>query len=285
METNEWVKVWHDPDLNNLELHHARYIKHTFARHMHDYYVIGVIEVGTQAFWCQGTRYINPAGGVFIINPGEAHTGEGADEHGFTYRTLYPDGTLLQRAVAEIVGREQPLPFFSTPVIRDPQLARHILSLHRALASSLSPLERESRFLHTFAHLITHYAELRSPKQVAGKERHEVQKVQQYIDAYYMQRVTLTELAQLVNWSPYYLLRVFEKEIGIPPHAYLESVRIRQAQRLLSQGVPLAQVAYDLGFSHQSHLTNRFKRLLGVTPGQYLQQHKIVQDGKSVSPV
>jgi AraC-like DNA-binding protein len=82
--------------------------------------------------------------------------------------------------------------------------------------------------------------------------------------------VTLSELAHLVGLSPFYLLRVFEQEVSIPPHAYLESVRIRRAQRLLACGIPLAQVAYDLGFSTQSHFTHRFKRLLGVTPGQYV---------------
>jgi len=58
----------------------------------------------------------------------------------------------------------------------------------------------------------------------------------------------------------------------MPPHAYLESVRIRHAQALLTAGVPLVQVALDSGFSSQSHLTNRFKRVLGVTPGQYAQR-------------
>jgi AraC-like DNA-binding protein len=132
--------------------------------------------------------------------------------------------------------------------------------------------------MHVFAHFITHYAKIRPPEQAPGCERQAIQQVRHYLDEYYMRRVTLTELAQLVHLSPYYLLRVFEKEVGISPHAYLESVRIRQAQRLLTQDIPLAQIAYDLGFSHQSHFTNRFKQLLGMTPGQYLQLHKIVQD-------
>ena len=154
--SKEWVKVWHDPVLQGLELHHATYITHTFSRHMHDFY------------------------------------------------------------------------------------------------------------------LITHYAELRPLAQRLGQERQAVKQVRHYLDEHYVQGVTLSELAHLVGLSPFYLLRVFEQEVGIPPHAYLESVRIRRAQRLLACGIPIAQVAYDLGFSTQSHLTHRFKRLLGVTPGQYV---------------
>jgi AraC-like DNA-binding protein len=76
---------------------------------------------------------------------------------------------------------------------------------------------------------------------------------------------------------PYYVHRVFEREVDLPPHAYLESVRIRQAQRLLAHGEPIAQVAAELGFSDQSHLTRRFTRLLGITLSHYLHS-KMVRD-------
>ncbi len=268
--SKEWVKVWHDPVLQGLELHHATYITHTFSRHMHDFYVVGVIEAGIQAFSYRGTRQITPAGGVFVINPGEAHTGEALIASGYTYRTLYPDLSLLKRVASELAGREESFPFFSPAVILDPELSRRLQELHHALATAQSPLERESRFLEASAYLITHYAELRPPEQRLGQERQAVKQVRHYLDDHYVQGVTLSELAHLVGLSPFYLLRVFEQEVGIPPHAYLESIRIRQAQRLLARGIPIAQVTYDLGFSTQSHFTHRFKRLLGVTPGQYV---------------
>jgi len=237
---------------------------------MHDFYVVGVIEAGIQAFSYRGTRQITPAGGVFVINPGEAHTGEALIASGYTYRTLYPDLSLLKRVASELAGREESLPFFSPAVILDPELSRRLQELHHALATAQSPLERESRFLEASAYLITHYAELRPPEQRLGQERQAVKQVRHYLDDHYVQGVTLSELAHLVGLSPFYLLRVFEQEVGIPPHAYLESIRIRQAQRLLARGIPIAQVTYDLGFSTQSHFTHRFKRLLGVTPGQYV---------------
>ena len=58
----------------------------------------------------------------------------------------------------------------------------------------------------------------------------------------------------------------------MPPYTYPESVRIRHAQRLIETGKPLAEVAAEVGFSSQSHLTRRFKQIIGVTPGQYAQQ-------------
>ena len=50
---------------------------------------------------------------------------------------------------------------------------------------------------------------------------------------------------------------------------YLEMVRVERARALLRQGEPISRVAFDTGFSDQSHLTRRFKRVVGVPPGQY----------------
>jgi AraC-like DNA-binding protein len=58
----------------------------------------------------------------------------------------------------------------------------------------------------------------------------------------------------------------------MPPYAYLESVRIRHAQQLIENGKSLAEVAAEVGFSSQSHLTRRFKKIIGATPGQYAAQ-------------
>jgi len=65
---------------------------------------------------------------------------------------------------------------------------------------------------------------------------------------------------------------VFHQAVGLPPHAYLESVRVRQAQRLLSEGESLVEVTYATGFSSQSHFSNSFKYFIGVTPGQYAKE-------------
>jgi AraC-like DNA-binding protein len=77
--------------------------------------------------------------------------------------------------------------------------------------------------------------------------------------------------------SPFYLLRVFHNAVGVPPHEYQTQVRIAQARKLIRKGMSISQVALTTGFFDQSHLYRNFKRIVGVTPGQYLSQSKIVQ--------
>lgn len=271
MQMKEWTKNWHNPQLD-LRLLQAFYVDHAFARHSHDYYVICLIEHGFQSFIHKDTKHFTPPGGVIFINPGVVHTGEAADQHGFEMRCLYPTMSHMQSAVFELTGRHQSLPFF-TEVRVDQQWARSsVLALHQALTQEASALEYESRFIWTLAQLIKRYADLHAPEQKLGQERSAIRQARRYIDDHFDQGISLTELAEHVALSPYYLLRVFRAEVGMPPYTYLESVRIRRAQRLIEAGKPLAEVAAEAGFSSQSHLTHRFKQIIGVTPGQYAQQ-------------
>ena len=133
-------------------------------------------------------------------------------------------------------------------------------------------LECESRMLWTLAELIKRYAEIGSEKRQMGKEKQAIHRVRQYIHEHFAESVTLNTLAQHVSLSPYYLLRAFRAEVGMPPYAYLESVRIQRTQQLIKAGKALAEVAAEAGFSSQSHMTRQFKKIIGVTPGQYAQQ-------------
>ena len=275
MQIKEWTKVWHNTPLD-IALLQAFYVQHAYPRHSHDYYVICVVERGVQSFSHQGTKHVTPPGGVILINPGVVHTGEAANAEGFQMRCLYPTTSHMLRAVYELTGRHQALPFFKDVRVDHCWASDSILALHQALAQGASALECESRFTWTLAQLIKQYADLGVSEQRPGREQKAVERARRYIEECFAEGMTLTQLAEHVSLSPYYLLRVFRAEVGMPPYTYLESVRIRHAQRLIEAGKPLADVAAEVGFSSQSHLTNRFKQIIGVTPGQYAHSSHVI---------
>jgi AraC-like DNA-binding protein len=178
----------------------------------------------------------------------------------------------MERAVFELTGRRQGLPLFKDVRVDHRWAANHVLTLHEAILKGASPLECESRALWTLTQFIKRYADISSPRQPMGTEKKAIQQARAYIEEYFAAGITLNQLAQQVALSPYYFLRVFSSEMGMPPYAYLESVRIRHAQQLIENGKPLAEVAIEVGFSSQSHMTRRFKKIIGATPGQYAQQ-------------
>lgn len=90
-----------------------------------------------------------------------------------------------------------------------------------------------------------------------------------HIDAHLSEPLPLDDLAAITGLSVWRFATVFRRHIGIAPHRYVSLQRIRHAQALLRQGATLASAASESGFCDQSHLSRRFKRLCGMTPGQY----------------
>ena len=270
---HEWTTTWHHSRLE-IGLLQAFFIDHAFPRHSHDYYVICLVKRGFQSFTHQGTKHFTPPGGVILINPGAVHTGEAADEQGFEMLCLYPTAALMQAAAAELTGSQAAQPFFTDVRVDHAWAAQSILALHKAFAQESSALECESRLTWTLAQFIERCADVHPGEQRLGRERKAIQQARSYIEERFAQGISLSELAEHVSLSPYYLLRVFRAEVGMPPHTYLESVRVRHAQRLIEAGKPLVEVAAEVGFSDQSHLTRHFKQIVGVTPGQYAQRFK-----------
>ena len=93
--------------------------------------------------------------------------------------------------------------------------------------------------------------------------------VREYLCANPVAPITLDQLARMAGLSKYHFLRVFARSFGQSPHALQMRLRLELARRYIDEGRPLTFVAYDAGFADQSHMTRRFKRCFGATPGAY----------------
>jgi AraC-like DNA-binding protein len=84
-------------------------------------------------------------------------------------------------------------------------------------------------------------------------------------------RVPVRELTAELGWSRRRIAARFREEVGLPPKAVARLLRFERAKTLLDRGdrPSLADVALDAGFYDQSHLSNEFRRITGVTPTAY----------------
>lgn len=268
MRPTEQTHFYHHRGLN-LNVLQAFQAGRGYPRHSHDYTVIALVDSGVQSFELRGSTYVTTAGGLILLNPGETHTGEPRGD-GYRYRAFYPTTAHLD-AIAEEFGWRY-TPHFTTPRADDPALARQMHAMFNALTAAEPTPEAESRYLAVMLALVRRYGGQPNISTPRGTAHQAVQRAIDYIHAHAAEPVSLAQLAEVATLSRYHLLRVFSAAVGMPPHRYLESVRIRHAQRLLAVGVPLAEIAYRVGFASQSHFTQRFRHTIGVTPGVYARQ-------------
>lgn len=271
------IQVCRPPGMAAIELRVGESIADPYPRHWHDEFHLCAVTAGAGYIECGGTSHFTGCGSLFIVSPGEVHSHR-KPEPPVSFRSIYIDASRLRSAAAELGGCNDRIPGFQAGLLTGPGTRHSFLALHRALENSVSRLRGESLLLSFLVKLVVRHGGVKAKLPRAGNEHRIVRRVQEYLAENYAQTVSLEELAQLSSLSPYHLHRMFSRAMGMPPHAYQLQVRIERARSLLRQNREIADVAFATGFADQSHFTRHFKRLMAVTPGEYVGRRKNVQD-------
>lgn len=263
----ERAHYWRHPAVPGVDLMRAHYVRHGFARHTHDTFAIGTVRWGVEDLLVGAETHRVGAGGVVMLNPGVVHDGQPVTEDGWAYRVFYPDVSV----VAEATGTGNP--WFTEAVVRDAAAAAALHHAHLA-AESGDRLASGTLLVTALSLLGSRYGGgVRQEPEDGGRA---VVAARDVLHERIVDPPSLRELAAEVGTGQFALVRAFRTRYGLPPHAYLNQLRVRRACALLDAGVPPAAVAVAVGFTDQAHLSRHFRRAIGVTPGHY--RRKNVQD-------
>jgi AraC-like DNA-binding protein len=262
----EVARYWRHAAVPGVDLLRATFVTHRYARHTHETYTLALIEDGVEEFRYGASLLRAGRGAVALLNPEMVHTGQAGVPEGWSYRVLYPAVSVVREVSAELTGSAG-TPFFPDTVVDDPRSARLVRAAHLA-AEHGDPLASAGLLHAALAGLLREHSRAgrRSrPREARPAVRTAVSLLRERVT----DPPTLGELAVATGVGPFALMRAFRAETGLPPHAYLNQLRVRQARQLLDCGVPPAQAAAEAGFADQAHLTRHFKRVVGVPPGAY----------------
>lgn len=91
-----------------------------------------------------------------------------------------------------------------------------------------------------------------------------------YINKNCHKKIVLEDLAMKVHYSQYHFIRLFQKETGKTPFAYLTDIRIERAKLLLTATTkPITDICFQCGFQNPSHFATFFKNNTGISPSEY----------------
>lgn len=263
----------------NATVHHARLRRgpidgvhaeelcsnRSFGRHWHDGYGFGVMEAGGhRSASGRGTVEALP-GHIVTSNPGEVHDGHPLEGMPRRWRMVHVSAVAMTKLV-DGEARE-----FTRPVFEDPALQADIARLFarwddlEAEGSTSAASAWEEALTLACGRLGAQHSHGRMEAIVPAH-------LQRVHDCLLDQRGApsqLDQLARLAGLSRFQLVRQFARWKGLPPFAWLQQQRLRDARRLIADGTPLADAAAACGFADQSHLHRQFVRTYGYTPGHW----------------
>jgi AraC-like DNA-binding protein len=173
---------------------------------------------------------------------------------------------------------DRPFPFVTGPCVKDVFL-RHrelVTRLEAAAVQPLEPLWVDETALQLVADVLhaaySRHGMSRKKRRIETQAEHTelTEAVKALLARRLFERITLDQIAQALDSSPFHLARVFQMQTGVPIHRYLSGLRLRTALDRLEQGAQdLTALALELSFSSHSHFTDAFRREFGFTPSKF----------------
>lgn len=138
--------------------------------------------------------------------------------------------------------------------------------------ASVNELYVDSLITVFSVHLLRSYSRLGQrgiPRRQGGLPPKIMVRVVDFIHAHMGEKISLAELAGVAGFSPSHFSRAFRQSTGQAPHEFVLNLRLREVERLASNGdIPLSEVARLAGFSSQSHMTATMHQKWSRTPGE-----------------
>jgi AraC-like DNA-binding protein len=260
------LQYWRYHDLAGATLMRAHYGPFTWEKHVHDEQVIVLSERGCGEVVTRRGKDIGGTSSIWIFAPGEYHYGHVEAGGEWQYRALYLDEQTLEQ-IGEQLGHNRREHLLLKPGLhQDPQLARLLLCAHASAGEDLAA--QQEMWSNALAMLFERYGDPqpvpRPAVRIAG-----LNLAREYIAEHFRDDISIDALAQLANVSRYHFMRAFHANFGMPPHAYINQLRLQHARKLLLAGHNVTEAAAESGFYDQSRLNKFFRRAYGVTPAHY----------------
>lgn len=265
-QRGECVSFRRRADLPGVELRTVKNTGSSWFRYSGDYEFFAPASF-EGSIWHRRRETEIAAGDLVCVQPGEV-LGVTRVRAAGTAHSVNLDAVLLQRLLAaharSLAGlRLRAVSHMSADV--HARLDAVVLAL-----CSDAPLAHLERSLGEFAaSLAGELIDNSQPLSRKSFEANVAERIRNYLPEDASDTVDLETLARGTGLSRFQVVRIFKRRYGLPPHCYQLQRRLGLAQKRLREGARPAQVAIELGFVDQSHLTRHFKRLFGVTPAQY----------------
>ena len=240
-----------------------------FDNHIHSGHVLWLNSEGGEHFNVQGTASILQPGSISVIEPGIVHSNQPATKNKRHLRSLYLEEDFFLYLEKLVTGSSTQKYSLPTKTFENKGYWRDAIALHEAIITDEDKLLIEELSVSLFTQIRDLQFGSLHINHVSHKRDDRVKTIIDFMTAHLGMEISLETLAEIANCTSYHVIRLFKKTVGMSPHAYLVQMRLERAREFIDGGRSITEAALNAGFSDQSHLTRRFKKRYGLTPGIY----------------
>jgi len=233
-------------------------------------YEASMVTIGGRRVYSRRT-----VGQASIVPAGQQYSANWTDELEDVAIHLDPD--FVARQASELVQTDR-LDLIAACEVADPlvhQIGRSLAAEADAGAPAGS-IYAESLVNTLVAHLLRHYSSAgeRFQYYLGGLPKHKLRRVTEFIDENLERDLTLAEIAEIAELSPFHFARSFKQATNSTPIQFLMQRRVDLARRLLVESeAPIVEIGLRAGFKNQSHFTTLFRKITAMTPKAYRNEH------------
>jgi AraC-like DNA-binding protein len=239
--------------------------EHAYPPHTHDTWTLFLVDTGAIRYDLDRTERAADPAMVSILPPFVVHDGRPATTRGYETRVIYLE--------PDVIGEGRIGPAVDAPVLPDARLRTAVGRLHDELHCADDVMAAETHL----AFIAERIRELLGEPPVERVPTPDLaERARAILDARLFEPLTMEALATELGSGPTQVARAFSAAFGIAPHTYVVGRRLDAARDRILAGRPLADVAAEVGFCDQAHLTRRFRRFLGTTPGRFAEGARAV---------
>jgi len=97
-----------------------------------------------------------------------------------------------------------------------------------------------------------------------------IRNAQQYISAHVREKLSVPQVAKMVDVSPSYLTALFHKNLQISPGEYIRRIKLQESKQMIREdNLNFTEIAAALQYSTVHHFSRQFKEKFGLTPTEY----------------
>lgn len=246
------------------------------THHYHDYYEIYYLLSGQRYYYIENNRYLVEKGDILFINKYDIHQSVDTGKPNHERIVLYFSDEFLSQyhhnqmhlLLSPFHGANKQVTFN----LQEQNDIEHLLFQMIQIKAEPENPTKEIWFEALVVQLLMHAARKisESPRKETRTMHAKMAHIIEYCNEHFHEPLHLEGISSRFYISPYYFSRLFKQTTGFTFTEYINTLRIREAQRLLRETpFKMIEISEKVGYVNVSHFNRKFKQVTRMSPMEY----------------